>query len=227
MSHTDLKKGIPGWGFEKRRHESFQFLEEPHEYHLQGKRLWSPSGVFVEVGYCDPTYYKEEHRHRGSYVHWATRLIDEDDLDWKDIAAEYFGFIEAYAEFKMAWKFRARQREKPMYHPQYLYGVTPDAEGIILDGDEAIVELKTVNQGSIPWWTRYQVAAQSMAIKAWDTQDIFRRRFGVALLPTGKFKVKEFDEHPDDDDLTWQSNLRTANKHYAEPPRKIAEVFRQ
>ncbi len=214
--------GIPGWTFEKRRDPTFKFLPEPHEYYLKGRRLWSPSGVFVEVRYVDPTYYNEESRYRGQYVHHATHLIDDGDKGiWQKIHHDYLGFIEGYCEFKEVWRYKPRMREVPIYHPQYLYGVTPDGEGTILDGDDALVEMKT---GSMPWWVRYQLAAQSIGVSAFDSQGIFRRRIGLELKANGKFKAVEFDEH-DDDDLTWLGNLRTAQKHYWEPPRKLTAAL--
>ena len=224
MSATLAKEylaGIPAWTFYKRRDPSFKFLPEPHDYLFEEQRYWSPSSVFLDIGYVDMTHYKPEHRHRGSYVHRTTHLIDEGDPDiWKTLYAEgseYLGFVEAYCEFKEVWKFKPRMREEPIYHPQYHYGVTPDGEGIILGGDEAIVELKT---GTMLWWTAIQTAAQEMAIHSWDKDPSkTRRRFGVELKKTGKFRVKEFDD--DGDNYTWQANLHTAKRHHKEPPVKL------
>jgi hypothetical protein len=213
--------GIPGWSFERRKDPSFKFLPDPHEYHLKGERLWSPSGVFVEVRYVDLSRYKEEDRYRGSWVHRATHLYDEGDLDWKAIPPEYLGFVEGYCEFKELYKFKPRLIETPIYHPKLLYGVTPDREGLILQGDPSIVELKT---GTMLWWTAYQTAAQDLAIGAFDKTETFRRRFGVELKKTGKFRVKEFEDP--DDYLTWQQNLGTVKAHYKQPPTKaVVEGF--
>lgn len=210
---------IPGWKFEKKKDPSFKFLDEPHEYHFQTRKLWSPSMVFVEVRYVDRTYYNDEHLYRGTYVHWCTRLSDQGELDWADVAGEYIGYLEAYEDFKAVWKFKPRLIEVPMYHPHLFYGVTPDREGIILDGDAAIVELKS---GHMPWWTKYQTAAQELAVAAWDrTPQPRRRRVGVELSKNGKFRAKEFRD-PDDFE-TWRANLKTCHSHYAEPPQALME----
>lgn len=218
-------RGIPGWTFEKRRDPSFEFLPEPHEYRLKGARLWSPSGVFVEVRWVDPTYYNEESRYRGTYVHHATHLVDDEDPGiWQQIHKPYLGFVEAYCEFKELWRYKPRMREKPIYNPLFHYGVTPDGEGTIQGGDDALVEMKT---GSLPWWVRYQLAAQSMAVSAFDTRDILRRRIALELRANGKFRAVEIklDDH-DDDDLKWQWALGTARTHHREPPQKNAEARR-
>lgn len=223
---TTALKGIPGWQFEKRRDPSFNFISDPHWYHLKERRLWSPSGTFLEVRYVDDRYYTQESCYRGQYVHRATHLIDEGDPEiWKTIyaeATEFLPFIEAYCEFREVWRFKPRMREIPIYHPGRLYGVTPDGEGIILDGDEAIVEIKT---GSMPWWVGFQLAAQSMGIAQWDARETYRRRFCVELKKNGKFRVKEFPDH-DADDYTFLSNLHTVKTHYQEPPPKLTEVLR-
>jgi hypothetical protein len=219
MPATKLLKGIPSWTFEKRRDPSFNFVSDPHEYHMKGQRLWSPSGTFLQIRYVDDRYYTEESRYRGQYVHRATHLIDEQDIVWNDIAPEYLAYIEAYCEFKEVWRFKPRMREIPIYHPDYSYGVTPDGEGIILDGDAAIVELKT---GTMPWWTAIQTAAQEMAVAAWDNPKNFRRRFGVELKKNGKFRVKEFDD--DHDYAVWEGNLITVQRT-GQPRVKLTEAL--
>ncbi len=182
--------------------------------------MWSPSSAFVQVGYVDTTYYKDEDRYRGTWVHWATRLSDEGALNWSKLPGEYVGFLEAYEDFKHVWKYRPRMREIPIYHPQYLYGVTPDGEGKILDGDDAIVELKT---GTMMWWTAIQTAAQDMAVAAWDKiVKPYRRRIGVELSKNGKFRAVEFKD-PDDYD-TWKANLKTCQR-FGDPPKKLVAAF--
>ncbi len=211
--------GIPAWTFARRRDPSFEFVSDPHEYHLKGTRLWSPSGTFLQVGYVDDRYYTEESRYRGQYVHRATHLVDEKDLVWNDVAPEYLGYVEAYCEFKEMWRFKPRLREIPLYHPDYLYGTTPDGEGKILDGDDAIVELKT---GTMPWWTAIQTAAHDMGVGAWDAKEIYRRRFGVELKKNGKFRVKEFDDDHDYD--VWKGNLITVQRT-GKPPLRLTEAL--
>jgi hypothetical protein len=213
---------IPEWNFEDEKDKTFKFLSTPHEYYHRDTRFWSPSGVFLDVRYVNDKYYTEESRYRGSYVHHTTHLIDEKDTGiWKKIHHEYLGFVEAYCEWKEVWRFKPRLIETPIYHPQYHYGVTPDREGLILDGDEAIIELKT---GTMPWWTKIQTAAQDMALHAWDKDKRkTRRRIGVELKANGKFRAKEFDD--ESDYQTWQGNLITSRAHHREPPPKLTELL--
>lgn len=230
------KSFIPDWLFEKKRDPEFRFLPDPHEYYLRAPRLWSPSGTFLQVRYSDNTYYTEESRHRGSYVHRATHLIDDGDTGiWKKIHHAYLGFVEAYCEFKQLWRFKPRMREVPLYCPagqairmggttimlSHPYATTPDGEGLVQDGDEAIIELKT---GTMPWWTAIQTAAHEIGIHAWDKDPRkTRRRLGVELKANGKFRVKEFDK--DDDYHVWLGNLKTVQRHHLEPRPKLTQIL--
>ena len=216
-------KGIPEWGFHVRCDPSFRFVPDPHEYYLNGQRLWSPSGVFLNVRYVDPTYYTEESRYRGTYVHHATHLIDLGNAGvWNQVDHNYLGYVEAYAEFKEAYRFRPRMSEVPIYCPAHTpfyignagimlpsaYATTPDVEGMILDGDEAIVEKKT---GNMPWWTAIQTASHDMALRAWDKRkNRERRRFGVELKANGKFRVEEFIE--EDYYFTWWAAAKATQR---------------
>jgi hypothetical protein len=209
---------IPGWRFDKDKDPSFAFTEEPHGYVLAKRRLWSPSSLFRKVGYVDPTYFTDEHRYRGHYVHWIIRLHNEGDLDRADVAPEMIGFLDAWCEFCELWKVKPRLSELPIYHPQLLYGVTPDCEAEILGGDPAIIEAKSgeAKSGPPPWWTALQTAFQDMAIGAWDKKETYRRRIGVKLFRNGKFKPVEYDDEEDYHDA--RANLRTVLRRWPEPP---------
>ena len=207
------------WHFHEKRDPTFEFLEEPHEYVLQSRRLWSATGVISFVGWADgQEYYRPEHLIRGSNVHILTHHEDNGTLESSFVDDAYIGYLMAYQEFKRVWNFVPRVMETPMYHPQHFYGVTPDREGLILDGDAAIIELKS---GVMPWWTKYQTAAQDMAINAWEPVPTFRRRVGVQLSKDGKFKAEEFTD-PDDYDGFLEA-LRTCQRK-GEPKRKIVEA---
>lgn len=181
------------------------------------------------VRWINTDYYTDEHRYRGHYVHWIRRLDDENDLDIKDVAEEYRGFLDAYHAFKATWKFEPRMSERPIYHPELRYGVTPDAEGLILSSrDPAIVELKSgePNSGPPPWWTKIQTASQDMAVGAWDrTKGDYphRRRVGVKLFRNGKFNAKEYDDPADYDKWIWCLNTcKTPPGAAGRPPHKEA-----
>ena len=85
VEHSRLKGSPPG-GLRKSATSRLVLpSQDPHVYNLKGRRLWSPSGTFLEVRYVNDKYYTEESRYRGQYVHRAIDLIDEGDPDiWKN-----------------------------------------------------------------------------------------------------------------------------------------------
>ncbi len=198
---------IPGWKFEKSAlyDPTYRYDDAPHEYWLQSQLMYGFSAIVKAVGWVDDTWFTEEGRWRGHCVHQGTRFIDEGNADWSTIAQEFFGYIMAYENFKKDWNFKPRLIEVPLYHPTLRYGVTPDREGLILEGVPAIVELKS---GALSWVARYQTAAQDLAIQAWETHPTYRRRFGVKLLSDGTYMVKEFKEFIDYD--RWKCAVVTA-----------------
>ena len=205
------------WLFEEKKDPSYNYLDEPHEYWLRQRRLWSPSSTFKQVGYVDDQYYTEESRIRGKHVHAIRHFVDTGGVDSASVDDAYLGYLNAYMEFKTTWRFVPLMSETPIYHPTLLYGVTPDSWGLILDGDPAIVEFKS---GLMPWWTKLQTAAQALAIEAWEPQPIYRRRIGVQLRKDGKFKAEEHRDYDDYD--TWRANIKTVQQ-LGEPPRKALE----
>jgi hypothetical protein len=184
---------IPNWSFEK-RDTSFDFDDVAHEYRLKGNVILGATGAMKRCGWIDTTYYTEAGRQRGTWVHQAIHYSEEGDLHWPEMPPWVQGYLDAYKRFKDDWKFKARLREIPLYHPEFLYGVIPDGEGLVLDGEPAIVELKT---GIMPWWTKYQTALQELAIRAWEKNPFWRRRFGVELHADGTYKPQEFKNNAD------------------------------
>lgn len=185
---------IPGWTFDARRDPSFRYEDGPHFYWLKGQRIWSATGVLKAVGYIDDRYYTHSSAQRGKMVHLGTHHVDDNDLHSPDWPDGMLGYFEAYQEMKLKWKFTPRLREVPLYHPDFIYGVTPDGEGEILGGEPAIIELKS---GAMPWWARYQTALQEIAIRSWEEKPVWRRRVGIELRPNGSFKPFEFNDPAD------------------------------
>lgn len=216
------------WLFDKLKDPTFSYNDPLHEYKFRGMRMWSPTGVVAQAWgpregfkhnrWADSRYYKEEHRWRGDYVHRMSHYDDDNDLP-DDIPDEFKGYLDAWREFKTVWKYKPVLLETSIYHPDYLYGVTPDCVCTI-DGEPAIVEKKS---GEILWWVAEQTAAQDLAVQAWDRYKRRRRRIPVQLMPTGKFKVPEEYNNPGDYD-SFKAALKSCQR-LGEPPIKISRVW--
>lgn len=185
---------IPGWTFDTKRDPTFLYDDGPHTYMLRGQRIWNWSAVGKSVGVIDDRYYTIASRERGKMIHQALHYMDEGDLHWPDMPPGFQAYLDAYEKFRRDWNFIPQLREVPLYNPDLLYGITPDAAGLILDGEPAIIEIKT---GAIPWWAKYQTALQEETIRRWEEKPTWRRRIGLQLKADGTYVPKEFKDARD------------------------------
>ncbi len=190
--------------------KDFRFVEESHTYFLGDKVLPGITGILKSCGYVDPTYYTEDARNRGSHVHLAIKFLNKQTLDWGSVIDRYIGYVIAYEKFVRDWNLKIRFFEVPLYHPDLLFGGTPDLVGTCLDNVPCIVEIKT---GPVRKWTALQTAAQELLVRAWDDDKSIRyRRWGVCLNADGTYsKPVPFNEW-DRDEVVFR-NLNSVVQH--------------
>ncbi len=176
----------------------FRYVDETHTYYLGDRILPSITGILKMCGYVDVSWYTEEARNRGSHVHKAIHFLNKKTLDWSSVLDAYLGYVMAYEKFRRDWNFLVTGHELPMYHPELLFGGTPDAIGTVLNNIPAIVEFKT---GQVMKWTALQTAAQEILVRVWEPQKMIRyRRWGVTLNADGTYsKPIEFKEFERDE----------------------------
>lgn len=168
------------------------------------------------VGYVDDRFYTADSAIRGRHIHKATQIIDGKGAQHlQAIDDSYVPYVEAWEAFVREWWFRPRLIETPMYHPAFLFGVTPDREGHtdhpmgLWTNEPTIVEIKS---GMMPWWTKIQTAIQEITLQAWDVQQTFRRRIGVQLKPNGTYDVKVFEDPADHEIARCVASVCMANE---------------
>lgn len=183
--------------FKTERDSTFRFDEEPHLYWLKQRTRWSATGMLKAVGYIDDRFFTPESAENGRRRHKATQLVDAiGDVNRIRIADEDLGYVEGWRKFVREWNFRPRLIETPMYHPVYLYGVTPDREGLtdhpggLWKDQPTIVEIKT---GAMMWWTKVQAALQELTLQAWDVDPVYRERLGVRLGGDCDYEFKHYE----------------------------------
>lgn len=162
------------------------------------------------VGYIDDRFYSEASAENGRRRHKATQLVDTHGAFHVSVDDEDLMYVEAWRSFVREWNFKPRLIETPLYHPTFLFGVTPDREGLILEGEPAVVEIKT---GLMPWWTKYQAALQVIALEAWDNDIIYRRRIGVQIAADGLYNAVEFSDPADYDIARCIASVCMANEN--------------
>jgi hypothetical protein len=177
----------------------FRFDAPTHQYWLGNKVLPGITGILRTCGYIDVTYYTLASRERGSHVHQAIHFLNKGTLDWEHLLdqfesgqSDYAGYVIGYEKFVKDWNLKLEYFERPMYHPDLLFGGTPDLVGTCLDNVPCIVELKT---GPVMKWTALQTAAQELLVRAWEQVPVRRRRWGVTLNADGTYsKPVPFNE---------------------------------
>jgi hypothetical protein len=196
---------------------TFTFDPLPHVYMLMGKQIPSTSAILAPY---KPKYQPDPmYAHRGTIVHMACHYLDDGGVDHESVVKDYRGYVDAYRKFKEEWKFIPRLNEKPMYHPELRYGVTPDKDGTLTfpksfgNGKDAgittdaIVELKS---GVMYRWVALQTMSQKMALERWDRVPRKRVRLGIRLNVDGTYEETMF-VNDEVDTVVWKSMVIAAH----------------
>ncbi len=120
----------------------FRFDEADHSYWLGEQRLDAVTHVLREAGMIDASWFTEEARTRGAYVHQATEMIDRGTLDWDALDPILSPYCRAYERFVADVRPEVLLSERPLYHAGYLYAGTPDRVARI-NGITAVVDFST------------------------------------------------------------------------------------
>lgn len=124
--------------------DELMFDEGSHIYKFRGQVLPSVTGLLKAEGYIDTTFYNDAGRTRGSYVHLATHLDDQGELDEDTLDPGLVGYVESWRRFKAESGFVVEISEVPMVNPSLGYCGTPDVIGNFPSGSltRGVVELR-------------------------------------------------------------------------------------
>jgi len=160
-----------------------KFTEEGHIYHhdppVDGLTNMIKSFGFIthkaSQGYLD----------RGTAIHFALQLLDENDLDEDGVDPQIRPWIEGYKRFKEDTGFKPIRIEAMAHHDGYLFATRIDRDGK-MNGDLVLLELKS--GGKQEWWG-WQLALQQIAL-----QHEYKKRFALSLTGDGKYKLHPYHE---------------------------------
>lgn len=184
-----------------------QFIEEGHIYKLGDMVLPSNTQLLKGAGLIDDRFYTDAGRERGTGVHTACWYLDEGDLDWETVPAEWVPYVEAFGQFKAQTGFKTDFNELAVWSKAG-FATRLDMMGI-LNGRRALIDIKT---GQVQKWVGLQLAGQQIAvnerIQAQDepwTADLEyvsghpypEARFALRLDKTGKYKLIPFTNPAD------------------------------
>lgn len=160
------------------------FEPGPHRYAVDGVELPSVTTILAGAGLVNAEYYTERCRWRGSAVHLACQLLDEQDLDHDSVDPEHYGYVEAYLRFLDDYDFKPELIEKSLWSPVFRFAGTPDRTGLI-NGNKAVIDLKT---GAPVAADRLQLAAYESMLGTPGTWE----RIRLHLKADGKYSIKQY-----------------------------------
>ena len=193
-----------------------EFDEEKHEYRKDGVLLPSVTQILISQGLIDTTYFKPEHRDRGTRVHTACEILDMGEEPGDDPTIT--GYLDAYRKFRsdntdIKWIFS----EQSFYHPIHLFAGRPDRVGQIGRAGSVILDIKT--GGYYPSYSVQLAGYAQFFIQAQALQLLT-----LQLSPEGKYKLRQAD-NPIESHNTFISALnlwRWKQQHLASARRMIA-----
>lgn len=118
------------------------FEPKSHTYTVAGMPVRSVTQMLSDRGMYDTRWFTEASRQRGTDVHTACHLINENDLDWSTVQPHIEPYVRAYQKFVHETQFVALFWETPLYHRRLDYAGTLDLMGW-LHGQLVIPDLKT------------------------------------------------------------------------------------
>ena len=164
-----------------------------HLYRINGEVVPSVTAVIRAAGlgpdYSTIDFSTLNHAaDRGTKVHLATELIDEDELNRDSLDPELAGYVAAYDQL-LADGFKRLRSEQIVADPVRRYAGRMDGNGTWLFGD-IIVDIKctTLTHPS----TGIQLAAYQAAANMPK-----HKRYAIHLYSDGKYRLIKYDSRDD------------------------------
>ena len=178
--------------------EGLFFDAEAHAYYVNGRPVLSVTQVLKSVGFIDDTYYTEEGRERGTFVHEACEAVDLGDAPLEDVPDDLRWYVRAWVRFRDEHGFEAEEIEKPRANLTLCYAGTPDRVGRFTRGQWAgrrfVIDFKT---GALAKWWRYQLAGYRGMFDAAELEGGLGR-MSLRLDPGGIAKPEPYADHVGD-----------------------------
>ena len=171
------------------------FNSEKHEYLLSGQRLLSVTQVLKISGLIDDSYFTEYSANKGSMVHLACQMQDENDLQEDTLDPIIVPYLEAWIKFKVetGW-INSEPPELQVYSELGFAGMIDRIGFFQGDGRPSVLDIKT---GAPQPYHALQLAGYDLAYREHKDPMIPLRRFAVHLTADGKYKVKEYTDRND------------------------------
>jgi hypothetical protein len=171
---------------------TIDFVASEHRYYLGDRELPSVTAILKEVGLVDDRWFTEESRTRGTYVHLACALIDDDELSTESLDPALGPYVQAYQHFLDLTKPEWVYVEHRVADPVLGYAGTLDRAGtFLLNGHKTLVDIKS---GAVPPTVGPQTAAYRRCLPEPHTW----KRAALQLKPDGSFAIHELTDRRDE-----------------------------
>jgi len=164
------------------------FDEEAHAYKLDGRPIPSVTTILQAAGLIDYRFMNPSDREfyltRGKYVHFATQLLDENDLDYGALDPDIRGYLDGYIKFKKDTGFVPEMIEFQSYNDTLWYSGTLDRVGM-LNGNRVIVDFKS---GTVAKWVAIQTIGGYAQMEGVGT---VTAGYGLELKSDGTYNLSE------------------------------------
>lgn len=149
------------------RREHIELLEPEHRYiHVPTSReIPGVTHTMRAHGIGFQGVAPQEALQRGSWVHAASVLIDEDDLDERSVPREWAGYLDAYRRAVRETGVRMLEAEWRFWVPEYGYAGTLDRIAL-RKARRGQIELKTGDTSDVD----VQVAAYDRGWRRWNPE---------------------------------------------------------
>jgi len=169
------------------------FDPEKHAYTLDDKPAISVTQALVGGGLVDTNWFTEFARDRGSAVHRAIKLYENDDtdLDMDTVDEHVLPFFNAYLKFKAEYQWQVEKSEFHVWSDRYQYAGTADQMGRSA-GVRAIVDFKT---GQLSPAVGIQLTGYALAY-AESFGVVITKLLGVRLVGDGTYRIEGYKLNP-------------------------------
>lgn len=135
---------------------------------------------------------------RGTAVHLATELEDENDLDWDTLDPVLVPYVQAWQKFKSEAGVVITSSEQIVYSARHRYAGKYDRTCYLtgLHDEHCLIDIKTT--AVLAPYNGIQTAAYEAAIDYRRTGlPRVKRRYAVQLKPDGKYQLEEYSDSYD------------------------------
>ena len=163
---------------------TLHFDKETHTYKVDGEEKDCPSSLMKEAGLVSVSFYKTEHRERGSRFHEAAEALDQGETEVMLSDAEQ-PYLESYLAWRRLVKPVWELIEVPRFSAQHNLAGTADRIGRLngSTGRKVIVDLKT---GPPQAWHGLQLAFYDLIYATKFCPPLTRDRVAVYVRRDGK-----------------------------------------